>query len=182
MPTKVDATIESAAEAQPATAVANAKEDVCCERFYPSLYDEKDIVWKDKPFVVEKVRCFLYVPINFGAATTRAIGKLESAEAKPTGDDFVMLSDMKSPWTSKLFVATTKEDVPNANIVHLSGRYMTKVFEGPYSNCGKWIKEMEVYLEKEEVKSKEFLLYYRTCPVCAKKYGKNYCVVFAKVD
>jgi hypothetical protein len=177
MPTKVDTTTPDEPSAQ------GVKEAACCERFDPSIYDEKEILWKDKPFVIEKVRCFLYVPINFGAATTRAITKLESADAKPTGDAFVMLSDMKSPWSSKLFVATTKEDVPDANVSHVSGRYITKVFEGPYSNCGKWVKEMEEYLKEEkQVKPKEILAYYTTCPGCAKKYGKNYCVLFAKVE
>ena len=185
MPTKVN-NVDNATSNEASAQASNddgIKEAVCCEQFDPSLYDEKEFVWKDKPFVIEKVRCFLYIPINFGAATLRAIDKLETANAKPTGNACVMLSDMKSPWTSTLYVASTKGDVPNANVSHMSGRFVTKVFEGPYSNCGRWVKEMEGYLRKaKQVEAEEILAYYTTCPVCAKKYGKNYCVLFAKVE
>ena len=185
MPTQVDTLLSSASAAAP-TEESNVKGDdasICCERFDPATFDEKEIIWDHKPFVVEKARCILYVPVNFGAAVTRAVTAIEAANAKPSGTDFVTLSTMKSPWSTTIYVATEKDTVPGAETYHLTGRYLTRVFEGPYSNCGKFVKEMEKYLDEKGVgKAKELLFYYTTCPGCAKKYGKCYSVIFAKME
>jgi hypothetical protein len=191
MPTRVDALpAQSDAAARGSTESKGHDDDddnaICCERFDPTTFDDKEVVWDNKPFVVEKARCFLYVPINFGAAVARAMAALEAANAKPSGTEFVTLSDCKSPWSTTIYVAAETEPIPGAEVTHLSGRYLTKVFEGPYSNCGNFVKEMEKYLaEKEGVgtcKAKELLFYYTTCPECAKKYGKCYSVIFAKLE
>ena len=186
MPTRVDNISQSDSAAADTTKKGEAKvqgeENVCCERFDPATFDEKEIVWDNKPFVVEKARCILYVPINFGAAVTRAITAIEAADAKPSGTDFVTLSTMQSPWSTTIYVATEKDTIPGTEITHLSGHYLTKVFEGPYSNCGTFVKEMEKYLfDKGVGNAKELLFYYTTCPGCAKKYGKCYSVIFAKL-
>jgi len=184
MPTQVGtATQSNAATASTETKGTEPAEPICCERFDPTTFDEKEIIWKDKPFVVEKARCFLYVPIDFGAAVTRAITAIEAAEAKPLGREFVTLSDMCSPWSTTIYVATKKHNIPRAEVTSLSGRYLTKVFEGPYSKCGQFVKHMETYLEEKEFgKAKKLLLYYTTCPGCAKKYGKCSTVIFAKME
>lgn len=185
MPTKVDVepNSDSAASSTEGAKVQGDDENICCERFDPGTFNGKEIVWDNKPFVVEKTRCILYVPINFGAAVTRAITAIEAADAKPSGSDFVTLSSMCSPWSTTIYVATKKDSIPGVETTHLSGRYMTKVFEGPYSNCGKFVKEMEKYLDEKGIgKANELLFYYTTCPGCAKKYGKCYSVIFAKLD
>ena len=90
---------------------------------------------------------------------------------------------MKSPWSTTIYVATEKDTVPGAETNQLTGRYLTRVFEGPYSNCGKFVKEMKKYLDEKGVgKAKELLFYYTTCLGCAKKYGKCYSVIFAKME
>eukprot|EP00977_Amphora_coffeiformis_P023008 scaffold12066_cov171-Amphora_coffeaeformis.AAC.1 len=73
-------------------------------------------------------------------------------------------------------------------MVHLSGTFLTKVFEGPYSQFDTWIKEMKEYVKKvkgDQVDNVDdyanWYQYYTTCPKCAKKYGKNYTVLFVKV-
>ena len=47
---------------------------------------------------------------------------------------------------------------------------------------GKWIKEMEQFVQGKGKESTMQYFYYTTCPKCAKKYGKNYVVLLAKVD
>ena len=63
----------------------------------------------------------------------------------------------------------------------ISGTFHTKVFEGPYRNMSVWIKEMNEYVESKGEKVEKLYFYYTVCPKCAKHYGKNYVVIFAKV-
>jgi len=79
-----------------------------------------------------------------------------------------------------VFLAVTK-NVKGAQMVSISGSFMTKVFEGPYYNAGKWAKEMESYVEKKGKKTKKLYFYYTTCPKCAKQYGKTYTVILAQI-
>mmetsp|Transcript_12890 Transcript_12890/g.24787 ORF Transcript_12890/g.24787 Transcript_12890/m.24787 type:complete len:184 (+) Transcript_12890:107-658(+) len=163
---------------------------ICCPDFSPRIasFDEKEIIWKDKAFIKDSTWCFFYIPLNFGGATTRACGKIEAAGAAVPDEDFVMLSDMTSRWNTNIFFSVAKDDVPGAEMVHLSGTFLTKVFEGPYSQFDTWIKEMKEYVKKikgDQVDNVDdyanWYQYYTTCPKCAKKYGKNYTVLFVKV-
>ena len=38
--------------------------EVCCSKFNPEPWDGKEILWKDKLFVKDRVRSFLHVPLN----------------------------------------------------------------------------------------------------------------------
>ena len=72
-------------------------------------------------------------------------------------------------------------EVPNAENVRLSGSYLTKVFEGPFRDTGKWCAAMAEWVESRGKKIQRQLMYYTTCPRCAQHYGKNYVVIFAQV-
>lgn len=63
----------------------------------------------------------------------------------------------------------------------LTGTFLTKVFEGPYRNIGKWMKEMWAFVAARGKPAGKMYIYYTTCPKCAKKYGKNYVVFLAQV-
>jgi len=63
----------------------------------------------------------------------------------------------------------------------ISGTFLTKVFEGPYQNVGKWVEEMKGYVKGKGKNLKKMYFSYTTCPNCAKAYGKNYVVLFAQV-
>jgi hypothetical protein len=63
----------------------------------------------------------------------------------------------------------------------LSGTFLTKVFEGPYQNAGKWAQEMKQYVQGKDKKIQKLYFSYTTCPKCAKVYGKNYVVLFAQI-
>ncbi|MEI7616558.1 MAG: hydrolase, partial [Actinomycetota bacterium] len=120
------------------------------------------------------------MPGSFGKAVGRMWKKIEKANAKPAEKDQLMLSHELSPWKSELYICVTKE-VSGAENVNISGTFMIKVFDGPYNCVPKWIKEMDQYVEDKGKEVKQYYFYYTTCPKCAKKYGHNYVVIFAKI-
>jgi len=61
------------------------------------------------------------------------------------------------------------------------GDFLTKVFEGPYSDARQWCAEMERHVTAEGRQLDTLYLFYTTRPRCAKHYGKNYVVGVAKV-
>lgn len=156
------------------------QKDVCCAEFKPELWDEKEHVWKDKLFVRDYVRQIFHMPLNMGSVITKMSKKIEDAGAKLKVEDYLILSYDPSPWKSELYINVSRE-IPGMENVKLSGRYITKVYDGPYSNVPKWIKDFDEYLEKKNLKLIRFYFYYTTCPKCAKKYGHNYVVAFAQV-
>lgn len=221
-------------------------EECCSPLFNPSKYQDgnngyKLIQWEHKPFVVDGTRCLFHVPLAFGNAVARAMKKIELSRAQVPKEDFMILSECSSPWWSDVFVSTSKHHVVGAEVTHISGLYLTKAFEGDYSNIGKWVREIndlvvkvkQASVEREEEKKQEreplptpyassmpheelellpivtkevvtkqeeedellpntkkvvkqkdgtIFFYYPTCPRCAKKYGKNYVVIFAKIS
>ncbi|MHB8972977.1 MAG: hydrolase [Pirellulaceae bacterium] len=48
-------------------------------------------------------------------------------------------------------------------------------------NAGKWVREMQTYVDSQHRELQTLYFFYTTCPKCAKHYGKNYVVAFAKV-
>lgn len=104
--------------------------------------------------------------------------KIKSVNASTP--DFLMLSDENSLWGADIYIATEKE-IQGAEMVRISGTFLTKVFEGPYKNIGKWVKEIENYVASKDKKMKKMYFFYTTCPKCAKIYGKNYTVILAKI-
>ena len=103
---------------------------------------------------------------------------IEAAGAKP--EDVIVLSDENSLWGADVYISVTK-DVPQANAATLSGTFMSKVFEGPYKDVRKWCGKMQEHVRAAGKDLKHVYYYYTTCPKCAKKYGKNYVVLLAKV-
>lgn len=63
----------------------------------------------------------------------------------------------------------------------LSGTYLTKVFEGPFQNIGKWTQEIKEYVKSKNNNLIKLYFSYTTCPSCAKVYGKNYVILFAQI-
>jgi len=151
----------------------------CCPRFEPEPWDEKEFQWDGKLFIKDKVRCFLHMPLNFGKAMLRGCEKIEKADAY-TPDPPLVLSDHTSPWNMDLYIEVAKE-IPHAQTATFSGTYLAKVFEGPYKNARIWCKQMQEWVQARDKEITKQLVYYTTCPKCAKHYGKNYVVYFAQV-
>ncbi|PIS07783.1 hypothetical protein COT78_01630 [Candidatus Berkelbacteria bacterium CG10_big_fil_rev_8_21_14_0_10_43_13] len=156
------------------------KKEICCPKFDPKTYDEKEVAWDNKLFVTDDVRAIMHVPINMGSVITRVSKKIDQAGAAATGEDFLMLSLEESPWKSTQFLAVSKE-VEGMKNVKLSGKFLTKVFEGDYKEAKNWYREMQNYVKGKGKEVKKLYFYYTTCPKCAKVYGKNYVVLFAQV-
>ena len=150
----------------------------CCPRFNPEPWDEKEITWQDNLFIKDHVRSFLHIPLGFGKVMTKNMEMIEAADA--LAPEPLMLSDENSLWGSDVYIAVSKE-VPQAENVRISGTFLTKVFEGPYKNIGKWVKEMKTYGKAKSSGVKKMYFFYTTCPKCAKFYGKNYTVILAEV-
>ncbi len=150
----------------------------CCPRFNPEPWDEKEITWQDNLFIKDHVRSFLHIPLGFGKVMTKNMAMIEEADA--LAPEPLTLSDENSLWGSDVYIAVSKE-VQQAENVRISGTFLTKVFEGPYKNIGKWVKEMKTYGKAKGSEVKKMYFFYTTCPKCAKVYGKNYTVILTEV-
>jgi hypothetical protein len=168
--------MELQTQTQPAPAVPFSTG--CCPPFDPGPWQEKELVWKQKLFVKDHVRCFFHVPIQMGARVARNQRRIEAAQA--AAEQPLMLCDDSSPWGTDLYIAVSR-DVPGAQMTRLSGTFLTRVYEGPYRNAGKWAAEMQQYVSSKERELEKLYFAYTTCPACAKAYGKNYVVAFAQV-
>lgn len=152
----------------------------CCPKFNPTPWQNKEHIWKDKLFVKGYINQIFHMPLNMGKVITEMFDKVEKAGAKPSAEEFLMLAYDPSPWKSEMYISVTNE-VPNIENVTLSGKYISKVFDGPYNAVPSWINEFETYLKEKELKAMRYYFYYTTCPKCAKKYGHNYVVAFAQI-
>lgn len=150
----------------------------CCPRFDPGLWQDKELTWKGKRFVKDRVRSFLHIPLNFGAVMVRNMRKIEAAGAK--ANDTIVLCDENSLWGADVYISVPAE-IPNGDNVTISGTFVSKVFEGPYQNVRKWIPETRQFVDSKGKQIQRLFCYYTTCPKCARKYGKNYVVILAQV-
>lgn len=150
----------------------------CCKKFDPKPWDEKTAKWKNKLFLKDHVLSFFHIPLNFGQVIVKNMDKI--IEAKALAPQPVFLSDEKSLFGADIYIAVTK-NVPNSEMVKISGTFLTKVFEGHYKDIGKWVNEMEAFVKKKGKKMKKLYFFYTTCPACAKHYGKNYVVLVAEI-
>ena len=151
----------------------------CCPRFVPEPWNEKEHQWENKLFLKDRVRCLFHVPLNFGRAMVRNMARIGQAGAFTPAAPLV-LSDHTSRWNTDLYIEITKE-IPGAENVRLSGSFLSKVFEGPYKNTGQWCRQTAEWVGSKGKTIKRYLMYYTTCPKCAKHYQKNYVVIVAEV-
>jgi hypothetical protein len=150
----------------------------CCARLDAAKWEGRTLEWKNKAFLKDHIRSFLHIPLNFGSVISRDLAAVENAEAYP--EEPITLSDELSPWGSDILVAVDR-DVPAVRMETLSGTFLTKVFEGPFRDAGKWMRQMEGYVKEQGREVEKIYSYYATCPKCAKQFGKNQVVLFAKL-
>ena len=151
----------------------------CCPKFNPKPWEEENVTFDKKLFVKAKTMNFLHIPLNMGSVIGKTWEKIQKAGAD-SKNEFVILSIDSSPWVGEHYFAVNK-DVPDVETTRLSGTYLTKVFEGPFKEAGKWVKQTQDYIKSKGKTLKNLYFYYTTCPKCAKHYGKNYVVAFAQV-
>jgi hypothetical protein len=150
----------------------------CCPKFDPAPWDGKIFTWDNKKFIKDKVCTLFYMPINFGSVMVKMNKKLEKAGTNM--QDGFCLSDHTSMWNMDLYLAVDKE-IPDTDNVALSGKFLSKVYEGPFKDTGKWVKDFESYTKGQGMEIKKQYMWYTTCPKCAKKYGKNHVVIIGQI-
>lgn len=160
------------------TAQANT-DAICCPEFDPTKWDDRILEWTGKRFVKDHVCTLFYMPLNFGKVMTRLVEKANAAGAQMP--DSICLSDHTSKWNMDLYLETDRE-IPNSENTTLSGRYYCKVYEGPFKDTGKWCADFETTAKAKGYAPKRLLMWYTTCPKCAKKYGKNYVAILGEVE
>jgi hypothetical protein len=146
----------------------------CCPKFNPEGWDAQELEFKDKKFVRAETRSAMHIPLNMGKVFARVHGHLGDAKAYDS-DNFIVLSHELSPWKAEHFFSADR-DVAGEESAQLSGRFVTKLFEGPYSQAKGWHKQMEEIARARGAGPKNVHFFYTTCPKCAKAYGKNYVV------
>jgi hypothetical protein len=157
----------------------DTSESGCCPRFDPEPWENQEFTFDDRLFVRAKTVNFLHIPLNIGSVIKRTRAQIEAAGAAAC-DEYLMLSTDTSAWHGEHYFSVTKE-VPGADNVRLSGTFLAKVFEGPYRDAGKWVREMRDYVTSQGRQMRKLYFFYTTCPKCIKRYGKNYVVAFAEV-
>jgi hypothetical protein len=154
-------------------------EDICCPKFEPAQWDDKIIEWKDKKFIKDKVFTFFYMPMNFGSAMKRLDEKVRKADA--VMPDWLCLSEHTSKWNMNVYLAVDK-DIPGAENLTLSGKFYSKVYDGPFKDTQKWTDDYTKIAKSKGLTIKKWYMWYTTCPKCAKKYGKNYVAIICEVE
>lgn len=158
---------------------AKQEEPECCPKFDPTPWDGKIVEWNNKRFIQDKVCTLFYMPLNFGSVMVRLNKALERHNA--TSQDWLCLSDHTSMWNMNLLLAVDKE-IPDAKNVTMSGKFLCKVYEGPFKDTGKWCKDFAAFAKSKGLAYEKMYMWYTTCPKCAKKYGKNYVVILGKIE
>ncbi len=151
---------------------------ICCPEFHPEPWDDKNFEWQQMRFLRDHVCTLFYMPLNFGGVMKRMMKKVEAAGAAMP--DYLCLSDHTSKWNMDIYLAVDRE-VPGGQMATLSGKFYSRVYEGSFSNTGKWTRDFESILRSKGLTMKKMFMWYTTCPKCAKKYGKNYVVLVAEV-
>jgi len=150
----------------------------CCPKFDPEPWDGKILEWEDKRFIKDKVLTFFFMPLNFGSVMRRLNAKVEKAGAAIP--DWLCLSNHTSKWNMDLCLAVDKE-VSDAENTTLSGKFFSKVYEGPFRDTKTWCTDFEKSVKERGFEMKKMYFWYTTCPKCAKKYGKNYVVIIGSI-
>lgn len=152
----------------------------CCPRFKPEGWDGQDLQFEDKLFVRAETRSLLHIPVNMGSVFSRTLGAIDRVNAFDPTQTIVLSRDLSS-WSAEHFFAVSKP-VVGQEMTRLSGRFVTKVFEGPYRDVPKWQDELEKLVGGRGEKAGRVFFFYTTCPKCAKAYGENYVIGVAEIE
>jgi hypothetical protein len=158
----------------------STSETGCCPRFQPEPWESGTFFLDRMLFAKVSTRNFMHMPLNMGKVMTAAMKTIRQAGAE-LPDDYLILSKDLSPWRSDHYFRIAKE-IPGLAMERLTGTFLTKVYEGPFQQMPLWIKDMEAFVSSQGKKADDYFAFYTTCPKCAKVYGKNYVVLFAKVQ
>lgn len=140
-------------------------ENICCLLFDPTPWDDKTMEWIDRKFIKDKVKTVFFMPLNFGTVMRRLDSKMRAAGA--SSPDNMSLSNHLSKWETDLYVAVDNA-VPGADNVSISGKFYSKVYEGPFKDAGKWMEDFHATVKEKGFQMDKLYSWYTTCPKCAK--------------
>ena len=164
----------------------NTEDQECCPEFNPEKWDRKTFNWEEKQFIKETIPTLFHTPFPpmIGKKITRMMNLATSAKRIDSKkDEVLVLFQDPSAFKSNIYISVTG-DVPGANNVLISGKFIARVYDGPYNAIPRFVKEMNRYLEKEGKKvprDDEYYIHYAYCPKCEKKYGHQYMILFARI-
>jgi len=161
----------------------NNTNNQCCPEFKPEKWDRKTFRWDNKKFIRDSLPTLFHIPFPpmIGKKITRMWKAVEGAGAvAPNKEDTLILFRDPSAFKSEIYVSVEK-DVPSENNVVISGDFVSRVFDGGYNDIPKFVKIMNEYLTGMGKKAEDYYVHYAYCPGCAKKFGHNYMILFAKV-
>ena len=151
---------------------------ICCPKFDPIPWDNVNFEWNSKVFVKGSVCTLFYLPVNFGSVMKKMDKKIREAGAD--WSEGLCLSDHTSKWNMDLYISVDKSVSVQENRI-FTGKFYSKVYEGPFKDSGKWFSDFNRILVEKGYNNPKIYTWYTTCPKCAKKYGKNYVVLVAQV-
>ncbi|MEI6237891.1 MAG: hydrolase, partial [Candidatus Saccharibacteria bacterium] len=122
---------------------------ICCPKFKPKNWDQKEFEWQDKKFIKDSTKTFMYMPLNFGALMKRLQTKVDKADASTP--DWLCLSDHISKWKMDVYLAVDKE-IEDTDNVAISGIFICKVYDGSYQDTSKWRKDLAAYAKGKDYK------------------------------
>jgi hypothetical protein len=150
----------------------------CCNLINPEDWDEREFTFERKPFVRVSTKSLLHIPINMNKVMTRAQKAIVDAGVE--AEEQLVLSYEVSPWRADHYIAVS-HPVQGMINVPITGKFIAKVFEGPYKEIRNWYNQLQKYVESLGKEPLKTYFFYTACPKCAKAYGKNYVVGFEKV-
>jgi hypothetical protein len=151
----------------------------CCARFNPAGWDGQKLHFDRKRFVRATTRSLMHVPLNMGSVFTRVQNHVAAVGAEDASQMLVLSRDPSAFTGEHLFAVTA--DVPEEEMTTLSGDFVTKTFEGPYSQVRNWYNDMQSAAREAGHEPGEVWFFYTTCPKCAKAYGQNPVVGFVEL-
>jgi hypothetical protein len=159
-----------------------ADEAPCCPVFDPVPWEGKYHEWRDKPFLRDSIPQLFHNPLPWvmKRKVTRLWDRAKKAGIAPDLKDFLLLAYDPSPWKSELYMTVT-EAREDPRTEGLSGRFWSRVFDGPYLAVPRYYEEILGELRSRGEKPGKTFFYFTTCPKCAKKYGHNYIVALSEL-
>jgi len=152
----------------------------CCPVPNVADWDKAILEFSHEPFVRMCTRSVLFMPLNMGRVMTALNEVAQRADVLMPPERGMILSRDVSPWRAEHLYAVS-EPVPGADNVELSGTFLSRVFEGPYREAGRWHRALLDYASAQGRAPQDVYFFYTTCPKCAKHYGVNYVVGLVSV-
>lgn len=152
----------------------------CCAVPNTQGWDNTVVEMKDKTFIREYTKSDNFVPLNMDEVMTDLQKRAAQAGATLPGTEAMILSRDLSPSKAEHLYAVSKP-VEGVENVTLNGKFVSKVFEGPYSDAYQWHSELSAAGQKQGGDGVENYLFYTTCPKCAEHYGKNYVIGLSRI-